>query len=696
VERTPPLIGDTRPTGAATDTRTVDHADLLERLADAVVVAGPGMCILYANPAAEKLLGYGPGELTGRSVTDIVPTRLRAAHLAGVERFRTTGTRTLVDGRPTTVHALRADGTECPVELSLSAVPADDGTVRLVAVLRDLRERMELERHRALGSYLRASMDVSAQLQSAQSVEQALHDILPALCDRLDWDFAALWRVEPGTDPVELACVDVWEGDGSVDAPFVAGTRQTRLRAGTGLAGQVFTLEQPIVVVDPGADQTLPRRALFAASDFRTGVALPLLGANRVHGAVELLSRDRRDVDDHLVALLTTIGRQIGQFLDRADAEEEIRRSEARYRSLVEASALDVWRCAVDGAVATDMPWWRSVTGQSTEEILGYGWLEAVVPADRGAVESAWMLARDSATVYEDEYRLRAADGRMRTVVVRAVPILADGRLVEWMGTTADVTAERRANAARIELAESLQASLLPPRLPAIPRLDLAAMYETGGDGLVVGGDFYDLYPAAATEWTAVVGDVCGTGPAAVAVTAMARHALHGLAVHGTGPAATLRGLNAALLQDAADRRPFLTAVNLRIQPRPDRVRITVACGGHPLPMLLRADGSVEPVGEPGTLLGVFDEVEITDVVVHLTDDESLVLYTDGLTEARGANGELFGEDRLAAVLSASAGCTADEIVDRVRAAVAEFRRPGPADDVAVLVLRVKPRADRT
>ncbi|HEY0358805.1 MAG TPA: SpoIIE family protein phosphatase [Mycobacteriales bacterium] len=686
--RTPPLIGDTAHAGAP----TVDHTELLERLADAVVVADLDMRVLYANPAAEKLLGYGPTELTGRPVTDIVPTRLRDAHVAGVARYRTTGTAVLVDGRPAAVIALRADGAEQPVELSLSAVPGDGGAVRIVAVLRDLRERIELERHRALGTYLRASMDVSARLQSAQSVEAALHDLLPALCDRLDWDFAALWRVGPDSDPTELSCVDVWEGDGSVAAAFVAGTRATRLRAGMGLAGRVLVRQEPVWVVDPGTDPSLPRHALFAAAGFRTGVALPLLGANRVHGAVELLSTDQREIDDHLVALLTTIGRQIGQFLDRAAAEEEIRRSESRYRSLVEASALDVWRCSVDGGVTTDMPWWRSVTGQSGDEVLGYGWLEAVRPEDRAGVQSGWAHARDTVTVYEDEYGLRAANGELLTVVVRAVPILADGRLTEWMGTTADVTAERRANAARIELAESLQASLLPPRLPTVARLDLAALYETGGDGLAVGGDFYDLYPASPSEWTAVVGDVCGTGPAAVAVTAAARHALHGLAVHETGPAATLRGLNAALLQDAGDRRPFLTAVNLRIAPRPDAVGVTIACAGHPLPLRVRVDGSVEPVGVPGTLLGVFDEVDVTDVAVELDDGESLVLYTDGLTEARGDGGSLFGEDRLAAVLSAAAGCTAEEIVERVRAAVAAFRRAGCADDVALLVLRVEPR----
>jgi PAS domain S-box-containing protein len=691
VGRTSPLIGDIRHAGAP----TVDHRELLARLADAVVVADAEMRVVYANPAADKLLRYGAGQLAGRPVTDIVPARLREAHLAGVDRYRTTGAPVLVDGRPAAVHALRADGTEQPVELSLSAVPGPGGEVRIVAVLRDLSERIELERHRALGTYLRASVDVSARLQSAQSVGQALHDLLPALCDRLDWDFAALWRVDRASDPADLHCVDIWEGDGSVDAEFIAATRRTRLASGMGLAGRVLAREEPVWVLDPGADPSLPRHALFAASGFHTGVALPLLGANRVHGAVELLSREQREVDDHLVALLTTIGRQIGQFLDRAAAEQEIRRSEARYRSLVEASALDVWRCAPDGGVTTDMPWWRSVTGQSAEDMLGYGWLDAVMPEDRADVERDWALARGTASVYQDEYRLRAADGELLTVLIRAVPILADGVLTEWMGTTADVTAERRAHAARIELAESLQASLLPPRLPTVPRLDLAALYETGGDGLAVGGDFYDLYPAAPAEWTAVIGDVCGTGPAAVAVTAAARHALHGLAVHETRPAATLRGLNAALLQDAADRRPFLTAVNLRIEPRPDAVGVTVACAGHPLPMRVRVDGSVDAIGVPGTLLGVFDEVEITDVAVELDDGESLVLYTDGLTEARGDDGSLFGEERLAAVLSEAAGCTADEIVERVRAAVSAFRRPGGGDDVALLVIRVLPRPAR-
>jgi PAS domain S-box-containing protein len=654
-----------------------------------VVVADDDMRVVYANPAAAALLGYAADDLLGRPVSDIVPPRLRGAHLAGVERYWATREPVLVGGRPARVHALRADGTELPVELSLSAVPGPVGTDRVVAVLRDLTEHFELERHRTLAGYLRASMDISARLQSARSVDRALRDVLPALCEQLDWDFAALWRAEP--DGTALRCADVWVGDAAVGGAVVSQTQGLRLRSGEGLPGRAMARQEPVLVSDPGTDLDLPRRAAFAASGFQTAVALPILGAGQVHGAVELLSRDPRDVDEHLVALLTTIGRQIGQFIDRATAEEETRRSAGRYRSLVEASALDVWRCSVDGGVVTDMPWWRSVTGQTFDEVYGMGWLDAVVPEDRATVETAWTLARDTGTVYEDEYRVIAADGKIHTVIVRAVPIVEDGRLVEWMGTTEDVTDERRANAARIELAESLQASLLPPRLPHVPRLDLAALYQPGGEDLAVGGDFYDIYPASGSVWTAVVGDVCGTGPAAVAVTAAARHALHGLSMNASSPAETLRGLNSTLLADVQDRRPFLTAVKLRVEPTAADIRVTVACAGHPLPLRVRADGTVEPVGVPGTLLGVFDEVDITDVAVDLAPDESLVLYTDGLTEARGRDGSLFGEDRLADVLSTTPGRTADEIVARIRVALAEFRRPGAGDDVAVLVLRVRP-----
>jgi PAS domain S-box-containing protein len=689
VGRAPPLSQHTKPSTPA----ALDHEELLERLTDAVVVAGVDMHVVYANPAADALLGYRPGGLLGRPVTDVVPARLRTAHLAGVSRFHTTGERVLVGGRAARVHALRADGTEIPVELSLSAVPDPDHPtdVRVVAVLRDLAESIELERHRALAGYLRASMDISARLQSVQGVDQALRDLLPTLCDRLDWDFAALWRVDTDSETTDLQCVDVWQGEATVHRTFVNTTRQLRLRAGEGVPGRAVALREPVVVLAPGTDPDLPRRGAFAASGFQTVVALPLVGAGQVHGAVELLSTERREVDEHLIALLTTIGRQIGQFIDRTSAEEAIHRSVARYRSLVEASALDVWRCSVEGGVITDMPWWRSVTGQTADELYGMGWLDAVEPDYRATVETAWAIARETGTVYEDEYRLTGVDGKSYTVIVRAVPIMEDGRVLEWMGTTDDVTSERRANAARIELAESLQASLLPPRLPTVPRLDLAALYQPGGEDLAVGGDFYDLYPSSGTAWTAVVGDVCGTGPAAVAVTAAARHALHGLCMNATSPAEVLRGLNTTLLSDVQDRRPFLTAVKLRIEPTTTSVRMTIACGGHPLPLRVHADGTVEPVGVPGTLLGVFDAVDLTDITVELTDGESLVLYTDGLTEARGRDGSLFGEERLAELLAATPGCTAEEIVARIRTAVDAFRRPGGGDDVAVLVLRVKP-----
>ena len=209
-------MGRTPPLSSATTGEVLDHAELFARLPDAVVVAGPDMCVLYANPAADALLGYAPGELRDRPVTDLVPSRLRATHLAGVARFQDTGDRVLVDGPPVQVPALRADGSELSVEMSLSALRGGENAL-VVAVLRDLSERIELERQRSLATYLQASMDLSARLQSARGVEEALHDLLPALCNRLDWDFGALWRFTCPAE-VELSCADVWQ----------AGDRTTR------------------------------------------------------------------------------------------------------------------------------------------------------------------------------------------------------------------------------------------------------------------------------------------------------------------------------------------------------------------------------------------------------------------------------------------------------------------------------------
>jgi len=240
----------------------------------------------------------------------------------------------------------------------------------------------------------------------------------------------------------------------------------------------------------------------------------------------------------------------------------------------------------------------------------------------------------------------------------------------------------------RAHVAQTLQASLLPAALPQIPGADVAAEYLAAGEGMDVGGDFYDVFALDDGAFALVIGDVLGKGAEAAAVTALARYTLRAVAGRSPSPAATLAALNDEMLRQSADRR-FVTAVLARLEPRPGGgARLVVACGGHPPPVVLRAGGGGEAIGVPGTLLGVEPEVHLEDSVAQLAPGDALVLYTDGVTEAR--RDRPLTPQALAEVLAprhdGGAGRLAREVVR-----LAEEGGAGPLrDDLAVLVVALR------
>jgi PAS domain S-box-containing protein len=236
----------------------------------------------------------------------------------------------------------------------------------------------------------------------------------------------------------------------------------------------------------------------------------------------------------------------------------------------------------------------------------------------------------------------------------------------------------------RSAIAHTLQTSLLPPVLPELPGLELAAAYRPAGEGHEVGGDFYDVFSTAEDEWYAVVGDVCGKGAAAAAVTALARYTIRAAAVRRRSPSAILRWLSDAMIQQSEGAGRFCTIACVHLDLSRAPVRATVSCGGHPLPIVLRAAGGYEEVGVPGTLLGLVAGPRLEDRETELAAGDTLVLYTDGLTEG-GAPERVVEPAELAA--AATGNGSVGGAVDRlVAAAIGELA--APRDDVAVLALR--------
>jgi serine phosphatase RsbU (regulator of sigma subunit) len=237
-------------------------------------------------------------------------------------------------------------------------------------------------------------------------------------------------------------------------------------------------------------------------------------------------------------------------------------------------------------------------------------------------------------------------------------------------------------------IASVLQHSLLPRSLPRIQGFEASSRFLAAGEAYEVGGDFYDVFRSGSGTWTAVIGDVCGKGPEAASLTALARFTVRTASSPDSTPSEILRTLHDSISSERADLR-FCTAALARIQsPSNGRgpARLTVALGGHPLPLVLRKSGKVEAIGEPGTLLGALPSPAISDSDGRLSVGDSLILYTDGVLDIRDRS-QSDDPDWFAEQVATCAGKSADEIAEGLAQAAIERHGGEPRDDIAILVL---------
>jgi serine phosphatase RsbU (regulator of sigma subunit) len=283
---------------------------------------------------------------------------------------------------------------------------------------------------------------------------------------------------------------------------------------------------------------------------------------------------------------------------------------------------------------------------------------------------------------------LEVTDRRDRQFTPRDEAILAQlGQLVSV------AIAKSQAYTRERHIAQVLQRSLIPPSIPSVPGLTAAVRFIAAGEGIEVGGDFYDFFRARDGAVAALIGDVCGKGPEAASVTALARHTLRAAATYESRPSALLTLLHRALCDDRDDGR-FCTVAYCDFELREGGARMMLSCGGHPLPLVLRRDGSVEPVGRLGTLLGADVEPVLSDVAIELVPGDLVVLYTDGVTEVRVGQEEMFGHRDLIALLRRSAGMHPDGVAQRIQDAVLHAAGGRPRDDIAVMVIGPAPHPD--
>jgi serine phosphatase RsbU (regulator of sigma subunit)/anti-sigma regulatory factor (Ser/Thr protein kinase) len=235
------------------------------------------------------------------------------------------------------------------------------------------------------------------------------------------------------------------------------------------------------------------------------------------------------------------------------------------------------------------------------------------------------------------------------------------------------------------EIAQTLQRSLLPPSLPEIPGVAVAARFRPAGEGDEVGGDFYDIFEMGRERWGIAVGDVCGKGAAAATVTALARYTLRATALHERKPSRILGVLNEALLRHAPEQR-FCTVAYAAFEP--ERGMIEIASGGHPPPLLLR-NGQVEALGSSGTILGIMDDPALNDREVTLLAGDVVVFYTDGVTDAHAPD-RLLSSEELSAALAECDGQSPPEVASHLEALALGGLDEPPRDDIAIVVVALE------
>lgn len=423
---------------------------------------------------------------------------------------------------------------------------------------------------------------------------------------------------------------------------------------------------------DPGPDLTL--------LESRVGVLSQLLDVR-----ANVVESEAKRLEDELVE-----ARRL--HAEAAEASAALAMSEARKTAILEGSLDCIIGMDAGGHITEFNRAAESTFGCSRTEVIGSALADLFIPADmreRHRLGVHRLVTTGEGPILNRRIELSALrhDGTEFPVELTVTQVEgADPPL--FSGYLRDITASRQAiselAAGRERLAHiarTLQTSLLPPSLPPITGFDLAAAYRAHGDGYEVGGDFYDVFELGGGIWGIALGDVCGKGSEAAAITALARYTLRAAAMRSTDPSEVLEILNQALYRQSTGR--FCTVAYAVLDSSSGELSLSL--GGHPHPLLSAPGVPATPLGTPGPLLGVFPEWEGTTDAVEFDVGTAVLFYSDGVTEARGPT-EFFGDARLKSALSESAEATASEIVSKIETDVLAFA-DGLSDDFALLAI---------
>ncbi|MET9293581.1 SpoIIE family protein phosphatase [Streptomyces sp. NPDC003077] len=732
----------TRSAGPALPVDALPAAD--SRVRVAVVQVDRGGCVSHWNEDAEDLFGYGPEQVAGKPLTDFAAWPHTPGTGTGIAEA-------LLLSRWEGSYGMRgADGRVVPVYASHLRVRDSDGEPSTVCLLVRDHERAVLQSpqrapapdtaQRPEGRVPTDPFEVFIGSPAPDDLDGLLQRTVERARDMLDGDAAYLLLATDDETELEVRA--------STGLPS-ARQRFARVPVEAG-SGRYGSARMPVVHDDltavPGA---VP---LLGGTGMRSVVTVPLKVEGRLTGSLGVAAEAPGRYTNEEALRLQFAADRIALAVERARLTELERLRRGSLSFLVEASdllagtldrdqtlalmaqmtvpTLATWCAVYTVADPASDPELSYVLHEDEDRIDGLKTLLGKVPPpepvptpgarvwatpSEAAHNAALRTSLRSLGLGDAAYPAPGPGASLATASAVGgetvvLPLVARNRVIGML--TLGKPAEERFRQEILELAEdlsrraalaldnarlysertaisqSLQRSLLPPELPEVPGVEVDVIYRAAGEGNEVGGDFYDLFPIRDGAYGFAIGDVCGTGPEAAAVTGLARHALRLLAREGFGGPAVLERLNAAILDEGARSR-FLTLLYGELWPQEDGSAVLkVVCAGHPLPLRLRQDGTVLPAAEPQPLLGVMEDLELYEQTVTLDPGDVLLCVTDGVTERREGT-RMLGDDGLAEVLTTCTGLTAGAVAARILRAVERFAAEPASDDMAILAMRV-------
>ncbi len=648
---------------------------------------------------------------------------------------------------PELLAIVRALGLRSAVTAPLSARGRSFGAISLVTAESGRRyDRSDVAFAEEIGRLAGLAIDNALLFRAERQAADRLSLVTRAtalLAESLDYETGLRRLAELVTEDLADFClIDVVTDDGSIRRVaaihrdpakhHVALALLARPPDPDGTVPAAIAMRTRAVVRDDVTEASMARMAADPAHleairqiGGRNFVALPLIARDRVLGAITL-SSTRRSYLGQDVELFSELAGRAALHLDNARlyaAQSNAATQARRLQTIVDATftdgtvqdlLLELLRRVVEVLgtdygglllMSEDEPVLRMRAAVGLEEEIQRS---VAVPVGKGF--AGRIAATREPLVVEDIGSFGVVSGylRERARSIVGVPLLLGEDVVGVMHTSSatrrtfgrdeiallQLAAERAAVAIRRaelyerqrEIASELQQALIPAALPSIPGLDLAADYAAAGRGIEVGGDFYDLFVTGPRTYGLSVGDVCGRGPEAAAVTGLVRSGIRTLGMFEASPARVLRRVNETMLRSAVER--FCTAVHATVEVHEAGARLLVARAGHPPARIVRVGGTVEAVLPGGPLLGVFPDAAFEEDEVGLGPGDTLVLHTDGLVE-RGSG--LRDEGALEAELRSCAGSPAGAVVSRLMSAAGTVGDAGAADDVVVLAVRAVP-----